>query len=83
MLRDISEIGIACVACEPIEEMTIVGIDFSLPGATDRHHVKGAIVRNERLPDEAGKAQWDIAVYFTEITPITKAALHNYVTKSV
>lgn len=82
MLRDISEIGLACSAPQAIPEMTLVGLDFSLPGATDRHQVKGAIVRCEPLKPLVGrKARWDIAVYFTEMTPVTRAALKNYVAK--
>lgn len=78
MLRDISEIGLACLAPQEIAEMTLVGLDFSLPGAAEMHHVKGAVVRCEPL----GKSQFDVAIYFTEITPVTRAALRNYVAKA-
>jgi len=81
LLRDISEIGLACVAPAPIDEMTMVGIDFQLPGSIEKHRVTGAVVRSDRLPDVDGKPQWDLAVYFTEITPVTKAALKGYVGK--
>ena len=80
ILRDISEIGLACVSPEPIEEMTLVGIDFSLPGASEVHHVKGAVVRCEALPKS--RARFDLAIYFTEMTPVTRAALRNYVGKA-
>ena len=76
-LRDISEIGLACIAPQEIAEMTLVGLDFSLPGASEMHHVKGAVVRCEPL----GPRQFDVAVYFTEITPVTRAALRNFVTR--
>jgi hypothetical protein len=79
VLRDLSEIGLACAAPQPIEEMTVVGLDFALPGATERHHVKGAVVRCEPLA--GAKKQWDVAVYFTEIQPVTRAAIRNYVGK--
>ena len=82
MLRDVSEIGMACDAPAPIDEMTMVGIDFALPGQTERHQVTGAVVRCDRLPEEVdGRPKWDIAVYFTEIQPTTKAALRGYVNK--
>ena len=71
----------ACSAPAPIDEMTLVGIDFALPGQTDRHQVTGAVVRCDRIEDQDGKPQWDLAVYFTEIQPVTKAALKNYVSK--
>tara|TARA_R110002072_G_scaffold228234_8_gene385178 strand:- start:2257 stop:2613 length:357 start_codon:yes stop_codon:yes gene_type:complete len=80
-LRDISEIGMACIAPAPIDEMTLVGIDFALPGQTDRHQVTGAVVRCDRMEATEGKPQWDIAIYFTEITPVTKASLKGYVSK--
>lgn len=80
-MRDISEIGLACIASEPIEEMTLVGIDFSLPGASEMHHGALDVVRCDRMADEGGKRRWDIAIYFTEIKPVTRAALHNYVAK--
>ena len=81
LLRDISEIGMACDAPAPIDEMTLVGIDFALPGQTDRHSVTGAVVRCDRIAARDGKPMWDIAIYFTEITPVTKAALRHYVSK--
>lgn len=71
----------ACDAPAPIDEMTMVGIDFALPGQTERHNVTGAVVRCDRTQAKGGKPQWDIAIYFTEITPVTKAALKAYVAK--
>jgi hypothetical protein len=83
ILRDISEIGMACSAPQAIAEMTLVGLDFMLPGQSETHRVKGAVVRCEPLP-KAGKeaARFDLAVYFTEMTPVTRAALRNYVAKA-
>lgn len=81
LLRDISEIGMACHAPAPIDEMTLVGIEFALPGQTDRHTVTGAVVRCDRIAANDGKPLWDIAIYFTEISPVTKASLRYYVSK--
>lgn len=81
LLRDISEIGMACDAPAPIEEMTLVGIDFSLPGQTERHSVTGAVVRCEPIEERDGKPQWDLAIFFTEIKPTTKASLQHYVSR--
>ena len=80
MLRDISEIGLACVSPDSIPEMTLVGLDFTLPGAAEVHHVKGAVVRCAPLKQSRGKH--DLAIYFTEISPVTRAALRNYVGKA-
>lgn len=81
MLRDISEIGLACLSSHEVPEMTLVGLDFALPGATERHAVKGAVVRCEPTTDAKGKRVYDLAVYFTDVPPVTKAALRNYVAK--
>ncbi len=81
LLRDLSEIGLACHAPAPIEEMTLVGLDFSLPGQSEKHQVTGAVVRCDALGERSGKPLWDIAIYFTEIQPSTKAALKGYVSK--
>ena len=81
LLRDISEIGMACEAPAPIDEMTMVGISFCLPGQTEQHNVTGAVVRCDRITDQDGKPRWDIAVYFTEITPVTRACLKGYVSR--
>lgn len=80
-LRDLSEIGLACTSLQPIPEMTMVGLDFQLPGQVERHQVKGAVVRCEPMRAAGTKKQWDVAVYFTDVTPVTKAALRNYVAK--
>jgi len=77
LLRDISEIGLACVAPAPIPEMTRVALDFALPGSTELHKIQGAVVRCEPLPKAKGK--YDLAIFFTEVTPVTRAALRHYV----
>lgn len=81
LLRDISEIGLACTSPQKFAEMTMVGLDFSLPGATEVHHVEGAVVRCEPLGG-ADKGSYDLAIFFTQITPVTRAALRNYVGKA-
>lgn len=85
VLRDISEIGLACTSFEELPEMTKVSLNFSLPGAADVHHVQGAVVRCDRMKDVVASRsgpKWDLAVYFTEIQPVTRAAIRNYVGKA-
>lgn len=77
VLRDISEIGLACTSPREVPEMTLVALDFALPGATAVHNVVGAVVRCE--PHRDGK--FDLAVYFTELKPETRAALGGFVGK--
>lgn len=80
LLRDISEIGLACVAPAPIPELMQVALDFTLPGSTEVHHVRGAVVRCAPLARQKGR--YDVAIYFTDVTPVTRAALRHYVGKS-
>jgi hypothetical protein len=80
LLRDISEIGLACVAPAPIPEMTRVALDFALPGSTELHKIQGAVVRCEPLPKSKGK--YDLAIFFTELSPVTRAALQHYVKRA-
>lgn len=85
MLRDISEVGLACMAFEELPEMTQVALNFSLPGATEVHHVQGAVVRCDRMKNDVSARstpKWDLAVYFTEIQPVTRAAIRNWVGKA-
>ena len=85
VLRDISEVGLACTSFEELPEMTQVALNFSLPGAAEVHHVTGAIVRCEKMQTgltSRGGPKWDLAVYFTEIQPVTRAAIRNWVGKA-
>ena len=63
LLRDISEIGMACDAPAPIDEMTMVGLTFSLPGQTEKHDVTGAVVRCERVADRDGNGVVDFGEF--------------------
>lgn len=82
LLRDISENGLACTSPQAIPEMTLVALDFALPGATEQHHVTGAVVRCEPLGGQRAGDRWDLAVYFTELSSVTRAALRNFVAKA-
>lgn len=83
ILRDISENGLACASHDPLPEMTQVMLDFSLPGATDVHHVTGAVVRCEPFEKPVrGAPRYDLAIFFTDVKPVTRAALRNYIGKA-
>lgn len=75
-VRDISEIGLACLSPRAIPEMTLVGLDFTLPDSKLQHHVTGAVVRCDPA---ARRGQFDLAVYFTEVPEPTKRALRGFV----
>lgn len=74
-VRDISEIGLACTSPHEVPEMTVVGLDFELPGKSGQHHVTGAVVRCE--PQDDG--HFDLAVYFTDLGDDTRSALVEFV----
>ena len=57
--------------------MTMVGLDFSLPGSAAVHSVTGAVVRCEQQTD----GSFELAVYFTELQPDTRTALGAFVSK--
>jgi hypothetical protein len=76
VLRDISEIGLACTSPREIPEMTLVGLQFVLPGGSTSHQVTGAVVRCEGMPD----GRFDLAVYFTELPDRTRTALSGFIT---
>ncbi|MCA8969166.1 MAG: PilZ domain-containing protein [Planctomycetes bacterium] len=72
-LRDLSTIGLSCTFPEPIPEMTAVQLRLELDDVP--HDIVGAVVRSERSDDE-----WEIAVYFTEISDTSKKSLEHYIT---
>ena len=76
-MKDISEIGLACVFDQKVAEMTMVAIDLSLPTDPQKHRVKGAVVRCEPLASEPGK--YEVAIYFTEVPVAAYAALRAYI----
>ena len=77
MLKDLSTIGLCCTTAQAVPELTLVGIDLQLPGQQDAHAVKGAVVRCD--PARGRRGAYEVAVYFTEVAPATKAALAHYV----
>ena len=79
-LKDLSEIGLACISNQKIAEMTKVAIEILLPDTKDKHKVEGAVVRCEPLRGKT-PPQYDLAVYFTEVSTAAKAAIRGYVSK--
>jgi hypothetical protein len=75
-LKDLSAIGLCCTATQEVPEFTRVGIDLQLPGQARRHAIQGAVVRCDKDRNGGG---FEIAVYFTEIDAVAKAAIDGYV----
>lgn len=76
-LKDLSSIGLCCTSPSEVGEFTKLGIDLQLPGQSRRHTIHGAVVRCD--PSHTEKGNFEIAVYFTDIEPATKAAIETYV----
>ncbi len=76
-LKDLSTIGLCCSSTQKLAELALVAIDMQLPGQSGTHAVKGAVVRCE--PETGKPGHYEIAVFFTELSPASKAALASYV----
>jgi hypothetical protein len=79
-LKDISQNGLCCSFRDAIPEMTLVRIDLRLPGQPDGHSVQGVVVRCAR---ERGvnPPNYDVGVYFTEVSPDCRTAIAGFVAK--
>lgn len=77
-LRDLSISGLCCYHPEPLNEMTLVHMSLSLPGDARSHEVDGAVVRCAKLRGQSPPT-YEVAVYFTEMAPETRAALGAFV----
>lgn len=76
-LKDISEIGLCCISPVKVPEMTVLALDFQLPGQATRHRVQGAVVRCEAARGKPG--QFEIAVWFQDVPAATRTALKGFV----
>ncbi|GDY02628.1 hypothetical protein LBMAG49_19570 [Planctomycetota bacterium] len=76
-LKDLSIIGLCCSTAHKMAELALVGIDLQLPGQSGNHSVKGAVVRCD--PEQGKPGKYEVAVFFTEISPASKAAVAAYV----
>lgn len=77
-LKDLSTSGLRCHHGEPIREMTLVEIAVQLPGQREPHPVRGAVVRCVKVRG-VSPPTYEIAVFFTELTPDCRAAIAEYV----
>ncbi len=77
-LKDLSTNGLCCIYPQPLQEMSLLCIDLDLPGGKERHRIQGAVVRCEEQ-----KGGFEVAVFFTEVSPDAKTALEAYVSANV
>jgi hypothetical protein len=77
-LQDLSTGGLRCHHGEAIREMTLVEIGLTLPEQTEVHTVRGAVVRCAKLRGQ-NPPTYEIAIFFTEVSPACRAAIARYV----
>jgi hypothetical protein len=78
-VKDLSTNGLCCYHGDAINEMTLVGVQLEIPGDDcGPHDVQGAVVRCDKLRGQ-NPPTYEIAVYFTEITPQARRAIAGYV----
>ncbi len=78
LVKDLSCNGICCTHPGPIEEMSLVRLEFQLPAETERHIVQGAVVRCREICS-GNPPTCEIALFFTEVPAATQAALAIFV----
>jgi hypothetical protein len=74
-LKNISRSGLCCSFPEPVDEMTVMGIDLALPGGP-AHQVQGVVVRCER---EEKQPRYEVAIYFTDMAADARRAITRFV----
>ncbi len=77
-LKDLSTNGLCCIYPQELPEMSLLEIDLDLPGGKERHRIQGAVVRCDRVAPS-----YEIAVFFTKVSPAAKKALESYVAAHV
>ena len=80
-LRNISASGLCCDFEQPLAEMTLLGIQLELPGGDGPHDVQGVVVRCDKRRGVAPPT-YEVAVYFTEMPPATREAIHQFVAQT-
>jgi hypothetical protein len=83
-LRNLSVAGLCCTTSRKFPELALVKIRLDLPGpdeATGRLQLElsGAVVRCIPLRHGTGKRRFEVALYFTELTPKARAQLASLV----
>jgi hypothetical protein len=80
VLRDVSVIGLCARLPVALREMTLVRMRLDLPGGRDGASVEGVVVRAEKVPNKA-PATYDIAVFFSHVTPAARATLEAFIAR--
>ena len=78
-IRDVSRSGLCFFLERPIQEMTLLELDFDLPVSDGlrRIHGQGAVVRCEKI--SATLEHYEIAVFMTEMADPDRDTIEGYV----
>jgi hypothetical protein len=77
-LTNLSTSGLGCEFGEAMTEMTLVGIDLDLPGASKPARVQGVVVRCDKIRG-VNPPTYEIGVFFTEMSDETRAVVMEFV----
>jgi hypothetical protein len=77
--KDISELGLACTSDTKLAMRAKVQIELALPGKPAAHQIDGHVIRCAAV-DATGR-EYNVAIAFTAMTPICRAAIFGYVQK--
>ena len=83
-LKNLSVAGLCCTTSRAFPELALVKIALDLPTQDDagerlRLELSGAVVRCIPLRHGTGKRRFEVALYFTELTPKARAQLASLV----
>jgi len=82
VLRDLSAVGLCCQIPTALREMTLVRMRLELPGVARPADVEGIVVRAEKLRDKS-PATYDVALFFSSVTPAARAAIDSFVQRNL
>jgi len=84
-LKNLSVAGLCCTTARAFPELSLVKVHLDLPAGGDpaNEHVRlelsGAVVRCDTLRHGTGKRRFEVALYFTELTPKARQTLADLV----
>jgi hypothetical protein len=84
-LKNLSVAGLCCTTSRVFPELSLVKIQLDLPSGEDpgaehvRLELSGAVVRCEPLRHGTGKRRFEVALYFTDLTPKARQSLSDLV----
>ena len=82
-LKNLSVAGLCCTTGRVFPELSLLKIELDLPaGGTDsrvRLELSGAVVRCEALRHGTGKRRYELALYFTDLSPKARESLAGLV----